>query len=81
MAVGTQLPPHLVRYWTVGEGGAKIGWGRGGDFESCRRHIQEAVTKDGGTPLPDRVLSGLCATLHKIATGAVPGNAPGERDA
>jgi hypothetical protein len=77
MAAGTGMPPQLIRYWTVGEGGAKIRWSTPGDFDRCVRHIQEEVTK-GGAPLSDRVVKGLCATLHKVATGATPGHAAGE---
>jgi hypothetical protein len=78
MAAGTGLPPHLIAYWTKGPGAAKIQWGEPGDFNRCRIAINEKVSEDG-KPLSDRVISGLCATLHKIATGATPGNAPGER--
>src|SRR4051794_37387096 len=81
MAAGTGLPPQLITFWTVGEGARRIGWGRSGDFESCKRHIQEAITKDGKAPLTEGVINGLCATLHKIATGAAPGHAPGEHHA
>lgn len=81
MAAGTGLPPHLVTYWTTGPGGARINWGVPGDFDRCRIAINAKVVEDGKAPLPDRVISGLCATLHKVATGATPGNAPGERAA
>lgn len=79
MAAGTQLPPALVRYWTAGEGGAKIDWGHGGDFARCEKLVQEAITKDGKAPLAPNVIAGLCATLHRLATGATPGHAVGER--
>jgi hypothetical protein len=79
MAEGTGLPPQLIKYWTVGEGAAKIGgWGHPGDFDACLVQIQKAVTEHGDPPLPDRVIKGLCATLHKIATGEAPGHAAGE---
>lgn len=78
MAAGTGMPPSLVRYWTAGVGGAKIAWGSSGDFDRCRVNIQAEVTKGHGKPLSPRVIDGLCATLHKIATGATPGHAPGE---
>lgn len=77
MAAGTGLPPQLIRYWTAGAGGAKIRWGVAGDFDRCITAIQAEVAEDG-KPLSDRVVKGLCATLHKIATGASPGHAPGE---
>lgn len=75
---GTGLPPQLQRYWLTGAGAAKIQWGTPGDFDRCRVAINTEVSKDG-PPLSDRVVSGLCATLHKMATGARPGQAPGER--
>jgi hypothetical protein len=73
MAVETNLPAHLIAYWTKGAGAAKINWGPPGDFNRCKLAIQEAVTSDGGTPLSDRVLSGLCSDLHVLATGERPG--------
>ena len=78
MAEGTGMPPQLLRYWTAGAGGAKIAWGTPGDFDRCIANIQSEVTDKGGAPLSDRVIKGLCATLHKVATGATPGHAPGE---
>jgi hypothetical protein len=78
MAAGTGMPPQLVRYWTTGAGAAKIRWGSPGDFSRCVLNIQKEASKDG-KPLPDNVVKGLCATLHRAATGATPGNAPGER--
>jgi hypothetical protein len=78
MAAGTGLPPHLLKYWTAGPGAAKIARNSPGDFNRCRVEIQAAITKDGEAPLSDRVISGLCATLHKLATGATPGNAAGD---
>jgi len=30
-------------------------------------------------PLGEHVIHGLCATLHKMATGAAPGHAAGEQ--
>ena len=69
---------HLMRYWAEGEGGAKIGWGRPGDFARCEHLIQEAVTKGGKPPLPPNEIAGLCSNLHQRATGARPGHAPAE---
>lgn len=79
MAAGTGLPPHLVAYWTKGEGAQKIRWGVSGDFDRCVVNIQEAITKGGDKPLGDRVIKGLCSTLHVVATGARPGHAPSEQ--
>jgi len=78
MAAGTGLPPQLIKYWTVGPGAAKIGgWGHAGDYAACVKEVQSEAT-ESGHPLPDHVIHGLCATLHKIATGARPGHAPAE---
>lgn len=71
------MPAQLVRYWVAGAGAAKIGWGTDGDFDRCIVNIQAEVSEHG-KPLSDRVVKGLCATLHKLATGATPGHAPGE---
>jgi hypothetical protein len=77
MAV-TRMPHQLLEYWSKGgKGGAKINWGVPGDFDRCRTLINEEVGEDG-PPLPPSVISGLCATLHKMNTGATPGHAPGE---
>lgn len=73
------LPPQLAEYWLHGPGAAKIRWGQPGDFDRCRTAINEAIVKKGGKPLPDHVINGLCAKLHKRATGATPGHAPGEQ--
>jgi hypothetical protein len=77
MAEGTGLPPQLIKYWTAGAGAARINWGVSGDFNRCKVNIGEEAAKHG-SPLSDHVLSGLCSTLHVIATGARPGHAPGE---
>ena len=78
MAAGTGLPPQLLTYWTSGPGGARISWNTPGDFNRCRVLINKEIVEDGGKPLPDRVISGLCATLHKIATGGPPGHGSAE---
>jgi hypothetical protein len=78
MAEGTGLPAHLIAYWTTGAGGARIGWNTPGDFDRCRTLINAKVSEDGDKPLSDRVISGLCATLHKVATGHAPGKHGGE---
>ena len=75
---GTGLPPQLLRYWVAGPGAAKIAWGTPGDFARCEVNVQAEITKGGQAPLPDHVIRGLCATLHRIATGASPGHAPAE---
>lgn len=61
----------LMHYWAEGEGAAKIQWDTPGDFSRCvvelSKHVSPAIVK------------GLCSNLHKRATGARPGHAPGEQ--
>lgn len=49
------------------------------DFDRCRTAINEEIVKHGHDPLPPNEISGLCAILHRKATGATPGHAPGEK--
>lgn len=80
MAPGTRLPPQLLKYWSNGgEGGAKIDWGRSGDFSRCVRLVEEAIGKGGNAPLSPPIIHGLCATLHRLNTGASPGHAASEQ--
>ncbi|KMV23348.1 hypothetical protein [Mycobacterium heckeshornense] len=65
---------RLMQYWAHGAGAAKIQWGQPGDFDRCRVELGKYVHN------PD-VLAGLCSNLHKRATGARPGHAPGEQAA
>lgn len=62
-----------LRAWAINpaEGGKVFRWGTPGDFERCRRFYKGKV--------PAHMIDGWCANLHKLATGATPGNAPGER--
>lgn len=53
----------LRKYWVRGEGAAKIGWGKPGDFDACVSHLGKYVTDP----------KGLCAEYHKAATGEWPG--------
>lgn len=64
---------RLMEYWARGEGAAKINWGVPGDFDRCKAHL--------GKYVPGHMLNGLCANLHRRATGAMPGHAPGEKAA
>src|SRR5689334_18457885 len=61
-AVPGRMPPVLHRYWTVGEGAAKIRWGEPGDFDRCVRQMHEHVP-DLADP------EGMCAKLHIDALG------------
>ncbi|QBP32581.1 capsid maturation protease and MuF-like fusion protein [Mycobacterium phage GodPhather] len=74
----SRQPAPLKRYWLAGAGAAKIRWGQPGDFDRCRKAIQKEITKDGRAPLPPHMINGLCANLHREATGAMPGKAPTE---
>jgi 2'-5' RNA ligase len=69
-AAVSEIPAQLREYWVHGKGAAKIGWGRGGDFNRCRRNLRKYVP-EGHT------LDGLCANLHSIATGKYPGRGRG----
>ena len=55
----------LRRYWTVGEGGAKIRWKEGGDYTRC----VELVGKHLGVRA-----RGYCALRHKEMNGYYPGD-------
>ena len=53
---------RLVEYWVRGEGAVKVRWGTDGSFDRCVRHLSDKV----------RDPQGLCAELHKKATGEWP---------
>jgi hypothetical protein len=57
---------QLRRYWTRGEGGAKIRWGTGGDFTRCVEHLTEHLGARA---------KGYCALRHKEMNGMWPGDA------
>jgi hypothetical protein len=54
---------RLKRYWSHGEGAAKIRWGTDGAFARCVRLLRKYFPKN-----PE----GLCANLEKQATGFWP---------
>lgn len=57
---------RLFRYWTTGVGGRlKIRWGTDGSFRRCERHLAKYVAGRYD-------VGGLCANLHKRATGEWP---------
>lgn len=63
-AIPGQMPDQLRTYWTTGEGGTvKIRWGTDGSFERCERLLRKYFPRNPG---------GLCAKLHKRATGEWP---------
>src|SRR5262245_38177216 len=53
---------RLLSYWASGPGAARIGWGKGGDWYSCIRHLGKYVHNE-------HELRGLCEHLHERATG------------
>ena len=53
---------RLIDYWVKGEGAGKIRWGTDGSFARCVRNLSDKV----------RDPKGLCAELHKEATGEWP---------
>ena len=61
-----RIPAALGRYWTRGEGAAKIRWGTDGSFKRCVRLLRQKVKNLGID------VEGLCANLHKRATGEWP---------
>jgi hypothetical protein len=76
MAAGREATPkdvasteRLKVYWAEGAGAAKIRWGVPGDFDRCVVQLSKYVGPG--------VVKGLCANLHKRATGGWPGHAPG----
>lgn len=80
MVAGREVTPkdvadteRLMRYWSHGEGAAKIGWGAPGDYDRCILELGKYVNPG--------MVHGLCANLHHRATGAWPGHAPGEEAA
>lgn len=55
----------LRRYWTIGEGGAKIRWGTGGDWTRCVRLLSKYMGPRA---------KGYCALRHKEMTGLWTGD-------
>lgn len=62
----SRIPPQLLESMLHGKGAADIGWGRPGDFASCRRFLAEHG-------VPEKFWDGECATVHHLATGEWPG--------
>lgn len=78
MAAGRELTPkdaaateRLMRYWTVGAGGLRIGWDTPGDYDRCIVELSEYVSPT--------IVHGLCQNLHQRATGFPAGKAPGDK--
>lgn len=67
MAVPSRMPIQLQRSYLTGKVAARIRWGTPGDYTRCVRQ----ATKHG---IPPRKSKGMCATLHKKATGIWPGD-------
>lgn len=60
---------QLKKYWTVGEGAAKIRWGEPGDGSRCILLLSKYM--------PGRA-AGYCQNLHQEMTGKSMGHGPGE---
>jgi hypothetical protein len=60
-----------LKKWAITEGAPIFRWGTPGDHQRCRDFYKDK--------LPARMIDGWCANLHRLATGARPGQAPGER--
>jgi hypothetical protein len=56
---------ELRRYWTVGEGAAKIRWGTPGDWTRCVRNLSKYMGPRA---------KGYCQLRHKEATGIYTGD-------
>lgn len=54
----------LKRYWTRGEGAAKIAWGTPGDYDRCVVEL--------GKYVPPGQVHGQCVNLHVDALGYSP---------
>jgi hypothetical protein len=67
---GLKLEMAGKRYWSHGEGAARIGWGTDGDFLRCVR----LVTEEG---VPAHESKGYCAERHHEALGVWPGQEHG----
>lgn len=55
---------QLARYWSHGEGAAKVGWGTPGDFDRCVVEVGKYMTKDRA--------KGYCNLRHHDALGIYP---------
>jgi hypothetical protein len=63
-----------LKAWAVGPEGQKhFRWGTPGDFKRCETFYKGKI--------PEHMIPGWCANLHKLATGASPGHAPAEQAA
>jgi hypothetical protein len=58
---------NIKNYWVRGEGAAKIRWGTDGSFDRCVRKLRKHFPQDP---------KGLCANMHKEATGEWPAEKP-----
>lgn len=70
---------RLHRYWTRGEGAAKIRWGEPNDFYRCRRLVGAKIAENSPEDL--RFINRICAQWHHDALGIWPGQHAGEKAA
>jgi hypothetical protein len=73
-AQGAEGVARLKKWAIDPAGGGKVfRWGTSGDFQRCKDFYRGKV--------PGHMLDGWCANLHRLATGARPGQAPAEKAA
>jgi hypothetical protein len=64
----SRMPPQLRESYLRGEVAARIVWGTPGDMTRCMAQAR-------GHGVPERMVGGMCAQLHRDATGTWPGDA------
>lgn len=67
---GDQTGPQkkLIDYWVHGGGAAKVNWGSPGGFTRCVAQLGPKLRANS----PGVDVKGMCANLHKAATGKWP---------
>lgn len=63
----SRMPPQLRRSYLTGKVAARIRWNTPGDMRRCMRQAR----RHG---VPQRMIAGMCAMLHRQATGMWPGD-------
>jgi hypothetical protein len=63
----SRMPPQLRESYLRGEVAARIAWGTPGDMTRCMAQAR-------GHGVPERMVGGMCAQLHRDATGIWPGD-------
>jgi hypothetical protein len=63
----SRMPPQLRESYLRGEVAARIAWGSPGDMTRCMAQAR-------GHGVPERMVGGMCAQLHRDAVGFWPGD-------